>query len=458
MRRKLGKIQIIAILAVGFSANGQAKKWTIEECVAHALKNNISVKQSELDVKSAEIEKSTAIGYFLPTINGGANHSWNVGLNQNITTGLLVNTTTQYSSVGLNSNIALYGGLQNHNRLQRAKLSQLASQYQLSKMQDDISLYVANAYLEILFNKENVKIQQEQLTNDEKQMQRSEELVNAGVIPRGDLLDMKATVASDKQKLVVVENSLLISKLSLAQLLKVEDFQYFDIADVDYEAEKSPVMMESPEAVVEKAKEVRSEIKIAQANVDIADKDISLAKGAYQPSLAGQYSFSTRASYSDTFGGIDGNGNPVTEPALPVLDQFDKNKGHYFALQLSIPILNGFSVRNNVERNKVNFERNKNALDQAKLDLETNVYKAITDAKGALKTYETSVSTLEARQEAFNYAKEKFNVGMMNAFDYNQSQTVYVAAQAESVRAKYDYIFKVKVVELYFGIPIIQKQ
>ncbi len=127
-------------------------------------------------------------------------------------------------------------------------------------------------------------------------------------------------------------------------------------------------------------------------------------------------------------------------------------------MQLNVPILNGFSARNTVQRTKVGFERSKNAFDQAKLDLELNVYKAITDAKGALKTYEAALATVEAREGAFNYAKEKFDAGMMNAFDFNQSQTIYVTAQSDLVRAKYDYIFKSKVVELYFGIPIIQKQ
>ena len=150
------------------------------------------------------------------------------------------------------------------------------------------------------------------------------------------------------------------------------------------------------------------------------------------------------------------SGTPIIASPLPVFEQFSNNKGHNFGLQLNVPIFNGFSARNNVERSKVNFERTKNAFDQANLDLETNVYKAITDAKGALKTYESSLSTLEARQEAFNYAKEKYAVGMMNAFDFNQSQTIYAATQSDAIRAKYDYIFKMKVVELYFGIPIIQ--
>ena len=457
MKYSLQKIVLFFILGFGFSANAQVKKWTIQECVEYALKNNISIKQSELDIKLANIDKSSAVGNFLPNLNSSLSHSWSIGANTNPVTNVRENQTTQYTQVGLSSNVTLYNGLQNVNRLRRAKMAQLASQYQLTKMQDDISLFVANAYLDILFNKENLKVQQGQLSYDEKQLTRTEELVKSGALPRGDLLDMKATIAADNQKIVAAENALLISKLSLAQLLQLEDFQNFDIADVSIEPTPSPVMAQTPEAIVEKAKQVRVEIKIAQANLDLAQKDIKIARGALQPSVTFGYNFGTNASYSDRLG-TDTSGNLITLSPLPVFEQFSNNKGHNFGLQLNVPILNGFSAKNNVQRSKVSFERSKNAFDQANLDLETNVYKAITDAKGALKTYESALATVEARQEAFTYAKEKYAVGLMNAFDFNQSQTLFVASQSDVIRAKYDFIFKSKVVELYFGIPIIQKQ
>jgi len=455
-------IQLLFVLnftiCIGVLCSAQQKRWTIEECVSHALKNNISIKQSELDIKSNGLDKLAALGNFLPSVNFGGTHSWNIGLNQNITTGLLENQTTQFTSASLSSNITIYKGLQNINRLHRTKLAQLAAQYQLTKMQDDISLFVANAFLEILFNKENLKVQQLQLANDQKQVVRAQELVDAGSVPRGDLFDMKATIASDNQKVIIAENALLLSKLSLAQALQLQDFENFDIADVAVEANLSPLMAEKSETIVDKAKQVRAEIKIAKTNLDVALRDIEIAKGAYKPSLNGFYSFSTRASYSSRIVGIDPSGVPILASPLPLFDQFSDNKGHNFGLQISIPVLNGLGVKTNVARSKLNYERSKIALNQANLDLEANVYKAISDAKGALKTYESSMATLEARQEAFNYAKERFNVGMMNAFDFNQSQTVFVAAQSDLIRSKYDYIFKVKVVELYFGIPIIQKK
>ena len=459
MKNKIIQL-IVFFFFVLFALNSQAqtKKWTIEECVNYALKNNISIKQSALDTLTATINKREVIGNFLPSLNANASHSWNIGLNQNITTGLLENQTIQFTSAGLNSNIAIYNGLQNQNGLRRAKLQILASQYNLSKMKDDISLNVANSFLQILFNKENLKVQQEILINDEKQLTRSEELVKAGSIPRGDLLDTKATVASDEQKVIIAENILLLSKLSLAQLLQLKDFQNFDVVDSNYNANQSVVMAEKPESIFEKAKQERVEIKIAKANLSAAETQVKISRGAYQPSLTGFYSFSTRASYSERIVGLDGNNNPILASPLPLFDQFSDNKGHSFGLQLNIPVFNGFSVRNNVDRSKIGLESAKIAYNRAELDLERNVYTAFTDANGALNTYESAVSALEARQEAFNYAKEKFDVGLMNAFDYNQSQTLFASAQSEVIRAKYDYIFKIKVVEFYFGIPIIQKQ
>ncbi len=448
---------LLFILFLGFTSVAQQKKWTIRECVEYALKNNISIKQSELDVRMADVDKKAAIGNFFPNLNAQLGHSWSIGANTNPVTNVRENQTTQYTQLGLSSSVTIYNGLQNQNRLRNAKMVQLARQYQLTKMQDDISLYVANAYLDILFNKENLKVQQNQLVFDEKQLKRTEELVNSGSVPRGDLLDMKATIASDKQKVVVAENALLISRLSLAQLLRVEEFKDFDVADVEIEPKPSLVMAETPEAIVAKANEVRVEIKIAKTNLDVAERDIKIAKGALQPSLSFGYNFGTNASYSNRIIGIDPSGVPITAGPLPVFDQLSNNKGHNFGLQLNVPIFNGFSARNNVERSKIGYERSKNNFDQAKIDLETNVYKAITDTKGALNTYETSIATAEARLEAFNYAKEKYAVGLMNTFDFNQSQTIFVASQSDVIRAKYDYIFKMKVVELYFGIPIIQK-
>ncbi|MEG2100085.1 MAG: TolC family protein [Flavobacterium sp.] len=451
---KYNSLVFAMLFGLGLSGHAQTKQWTLEECVRYALDNNITIKQTELDVKTADIDKKGAFGNYLPSVSGNASHSWNIGLNQDVTTGLLRNQTTQYSSVGLNAGVDIYKGLQNQNAYRKAKLSIVASKYQLLKMQEEISLNVANAFLQILSNKEDLKIKKEQLIIDEKRLKRSEEMVNAGTIPRGDLYDLKATVATDQQNITVSENNLLISKLSLAQLLQLKEFTDFDVVDDTNAKDENNIMAQNPIDIYNKAKETRTELKLAQTNLEIAEKNVAIAKGAYQPTLTGFYGFNTRASYSDQIK-LDANDKPYTVGPDPIFDQFSKNKGHNFGFQLNVPIFNGFATRNNVERNKVTLEKSKIDLEQKSLDLQRNVYTAFTDAKGALNTYESTVVTLEARQQAYNYAKEKYDVGLMNSFDFTQAQTLLTNAQSNVIRSKYDYMFKIKIIEFYFGIPIV---
>ncbi|KRD08069.1 transporter [Flavobacterium sp. Root901] len=453
---KYNSLVFALLFGFGIVGHAQTKQWTLEECVRYALDNNITIKLSELDVKTANIDKRGALGSYLPTVNGNASHSWNIGLNVNPVTNIATTQTTQYSSLGVNANVDIYKGLQNQNAYRRATLSIIASKYQLLKMQEDISLNVANAFLQILSNKEDLKIKKEQLTIDEKRYARSEEMVNAGTIPRGDLFDLKATVATDKQNITVSENNLLISKLSLAQLLQLKEFADFDVVDDTNATDENNIMAQTPIDIYNKAKETRTELKLAQTNLEIAEKNVAIAKGAYQPTLRGFYQFSTSASYSDRLIGTD----PVTKQPIyagpdPVFTQFSDNKGHNFGFQLSVPIFNGFSAKNNVERNKVSLEKSKIDLEQKSLDLQRNVYTAFTDAKGALNTYESATVTLEARQQAYNYAKEKYDVGLMNSFDFTQAQTLLTNAQSDVIRTKYDYMFKIKILEFYFGIPIV---
>tara|TARA_R110000868_G_scaffold15373_7_gene70065 strand:+ start:5059 stop:6486 length:1428 start_codon:yes stop_codon:yes gene_type:complete len=447
---------LILLLLYCLPSNAQSKKWTLSECVNYALEHNISIKQTELDIKTSTIDKRGAVGSFLPSLNGNASHSWNIGLNQDITTGLLQNQTTQFTSIGANVGVDIYKGLQNQNTLRRANLSIVAAKYQLLKMQEDIALNVANAFLQVLFNKENLKVQADQMSINQKQLIRSQELVNAGTIPKGDLLDVKATLASDNQKVITAENSLLISKLSLAQLLQLDNFQDFDVVDDTEAKDENSILLQTPIAIYDKAKEQRTELKIAQTNLEIAEKNVAIAKGALQPTLRGFYNFNTRISYAD-IALRDNSGNVIGTQAPPAFfSQFGDNKGQSFGAQLTIPVFNGFAAKNNVERSQVNLEKSKIAVEQQDLDLQRNVYTAFTDAKGALNAHESSIVALESRQEAYHYAKEKFDVGLMNSFDLNQSQTLLSTAQSDVLRTKYDYIFKIKILEFYFGIPIIK--
>jgi outer membrane protein len=447
---------IYFFIAVIFCGNSyaQEKKWTLKECIYHAIENNISVQQSQLDIDNNAISKKDAIGNFLPAINANASHSWNIGLNQNITTGLLENQTTQFTSAGLNANIDIFRGLQNINNLRKANLSLIASQYQKTKIQEDIALNVANAFLQILFAKENLKVQENQAKLNQLQWQRTNDLVEVGNAPKGDLLDVEANIAADKQRVIAAQNNILLTKLSLAQLLQLQDFKTFDIADTDFST-LSDVLNQSSEDIVAKAKSNLMALKIADANIAIAKKDVDISKGTYYPSLSAFYGFNTRASNADGFQIV--NGQPVPTGPAPLFDQFSDNKGNSFGLQLNIPIFNGFAAKNNVARAKINLERTKIAKTQQEIDVERNVFTAYTDAKAAKESYEAALQTDKARKQALVYAKDRYEIGMMNIFDYNQVQNASVNAESEVLRTKYDYLFRIKILEFYFGIPLIEK-
>lgn len=477
--KKIGILAIIVLLAL--NAQAQNKKWTLKECVTHALENNISVKQSALDVALADIEKSDALGNYLPSLNGSASNSWNTGLTQNITTGVLENQTSRNSSYSLTVGVTVFQGLRNLRTMQRAKLSKLSASYGLSKMTDDISLFVANAYLTVLTNKANLEVLESQNTVTQEQITRTNDLVDAGVLPRGDLLEIKATDATEKQNIALTENTVKISLINLAQLLRIQDYETFDIEDEGYDIIDEGIGDKTVNELIEAAKENRSEIKIAQTNFDIAEKDVQIARSSYLPSLNAFINYNTRESdqpsgvetildpnnpilQSDLpIGVVDGSGESVfgLNPniigfreldARPFKEQLYLNDGISYGVQLNVPIFNGFATRNNVKRSKINAERQEYLLDQAKLDLESNVYQAFVDAKGSLKSYEATQLALESQELAYQYAKDRYDVGLTNAFDFSQSKLRYDNAKINSNRAKYDYIFKLKVLELYFGI------
>ncbi|MGA0316520.1 MAG: TolC family protein [Flavobacteriaceae bacterium] len=462
-----------AFSLVALTLTSQTKKYTLEDCVALALEKNISIKQSELEMDNAEIDKADAIGNFLPRFNVQSQHIWNNGLSQNITNGLIENLTTQFSSFGGNIGLTVFNGRQNINQLSRANLNLLARQYQLEDMKDDVSLFVANAYLQVLFSRELEQVQGYQLELAQQELARIQLSIEAGILTAAELFEIEANIAAQEQAVVQAGNNYRLAKISLAQLLLITDYENFDLAEEEFDIPFSNVLEQTPKAIYEKAVTQRNDIKLGLTNLAIAEKDIDLAKGTRMPTLTAFYNYNTRISYSDRFietgnfiqtpiGIVQDNGAlvvsqfPEREVAGPLSfgTQFGQNDGHSFGLSLNIPVFNGFATQNNIKRRKVNLNRIENQLAQTKLDLENTINQAFNDAKGAYKFYDASDKTLRAREQAFEIAKQRFEAGVMNSFDYVQARQRYQIAASDIIRAKFDYIFKLKVLEFYFGLEL----
>ena len=461
------------VLTGVFTLNAQSEPLSLEDCVMMALEKNISIKQSELDVQNAGIDKLNAFGNFLPSVNVSASHFWNNGLNQNITTGLLENVTTEFSSFQGNVGIDIFNGLQNINQYRRAQLNLLAQQYRLADMADDVSLFVANAYLQVVLNKEILTVQQKQIETTQLELKRTQELVEAGVLTARDLYELEANLATQEQSVVVAENNFRLGKINLAQLLLITDYENFEIELEDFSIPFPSILEKQPKEIFEQALTFRNDVKLAETNIGIAQKDLDIAKGALYPRLSGFYSYSTRITYNDrlvgtgTFssiplGYVADTGSLVVREIedmtlvapLSFADQFSLYDGHNFGLQLSIPVFNGNSLSNAVKRSQVNLQRSKNLFSQQQLDLETSVNQAFNDSKGSYKLYEAALKTENATRRTADDALERFQAGAMNSFDYVQAKQRYEAAVSDAIRAKFDYVFKLKVVEFYFGLPL----
>lgn len=468
----------IAILSFAFAKAQTQKQWTLQECVQYALDNNISIQQSELDLKAVDADRLSAIGNLMPSLSASTSLSENTGLSFNPVTNN-AQTTTFLSATGrINVGYTVFNGLRNFRQLQRAEISQIASQYRLDKMKDDIALAVANNYLQILTNKANLETLIAQNLVTKEQVKQTQTLVDAGQLPKGDLLEIKATDAGEQQQIIIAQNAVTISKVSLAQLLLIDDYATFDIAEDDFEIIDSGISEQPITSIIDSAEENRSEVKIAEQNVELAKKDVQIAKGAYYPTLSAFFGYDTRYTDATSFdqriadpnnptvtrqiGTVENTGQavvsevPNTETfvvgASPFIEQLYLNDGISYGFQLNIPIFNGFSARSNVQRSEVNLERSELQLKQAQLDLESTVYQAYVDVQGARKSYEAAKTSLESQELAYEYARERYNVGLTNAFDFSQSKLRYDNTKISLNQAKYDYIFRLKVLELFFGI------
>lgn len=448
-KRMKRSIMTLLLLFTVLMSSAQVRKWTLQECVEYAVEHNLTIEQFELDLENAKIDKSDALGNFLPSLTGSTSASSNTGFSINPTNNLPTNSTAFNVNASLTSNVTLFDGLRNVYQMNRAKMNAIANQYRLDNLKDDIRLNVANAYLQVLSGKEQLKTFRAQYAVTEQDLKRTKELVESGVLPRGDLLEVEATAANQQQQIVNGEATVLIARVNLAQLLQITDYENFDIAEEEFDIPPSDILNNSAKVIFNTALTFRNDIKLSESNVELAKEDLKIAKGAYLPTLGAFFQYGTR--YSDVTQIPDGNGGVYTPNFTDQLWIFD---GISYGAQLNIPIFNGWTTKNNVKRSTISLEKAKLQLEQDKLALENTIQQAYVDVSTFEKAYEAALKTLEARTLALDYAKERYDNGLMNAFDFGQAQARVDNAQADVIRTKYDYIFRLKILEFYFGMPI----
>ena len=442
--------KLIAAIALTISSVSiaQEKQWSLQECVNYALENNITVKKSELNIASNEQDIIANRGQFLPGLSANSNANLGTGSNFDPITNSRFNRTQLGLNIGVSVSQTVFNGFRTLNLFKQSKLNLERSSLELSRIKDDISLNVVNSYLNILFNQENLNVAKAQVEFSKAQLKQVQELVDAGVQPRGNLLDVEATLSNDEQRLIAAENNLKLAQLTLAQLLQLPS-EGFNVDIVEVGTPSEQLLYEKSSSVYDIAVQNRWEIKSAEKQIESSNVGIKIARAGYYPSLNFSYSFGSQA-----IAGVWVNGEKV--PSAPLGEQFDEFKAHNFSLGLNIPIFSRFQNKTSVARAKIQKENAMLDLEQAKLTLQSNIERAFTDARAALKTYVAAQKSRESQKLAFDNAQERFNIGAMNSFDLEQTRNRLINAEASLINAKYDFVFKTKVLDFYAGKSLLE--
>ena len=435
---------VCSLFCVGIYAQ-ESKKWTLEECIDYAIEHNIDIRQRKLNKQNAAIDVNTAKMSRLPNLNANVGQNWNFGrgLAENNT---YENQTLSSTNLGINSSTSIFTGFRISNEIEKSKLDLEAATQSLEKAKDDLALNIAYLFLEVLFNREILKVNEEQLTLSLSQIERTEQLVEVGKVPGSQLYDVKALAAKDEVSVVKAQNNLQLSLLNLAQSLELERHTSFDIAS----PELGDVFGDNiqsilpPTTIYDNAVGFKPQVKEQELRAESAKKTLRIAQSGYMPTLGLGLGYNNGYYYNYS--------NKLYN--VPFADQIQNNGGQYISLSLNIPIFNRFAVKNQVRAAKLNIENQQLALENVKKNLFKEIQTAYLNAIASQETYLASNKSVEASQESFRYAEERYQIGKSSVFEFNEARTRLIQSLSEQIQAKYDFIFRSKILDFYNGLPI----
>jgi len=451
------------------------EKWSLERCILYALENNVQIKLQELNKRSSEAAFLKNKTMFLPTINANANQGYTVGHSVDPLTNEFAESNVKSNNFSLSSNWTLFNGFQNVNNLKQSYFNLQASLMDLEKAKNDIALNVASFYLQILLADELLQVAYNQKELSKTQADRTKKLYLAGSVAQGTYLEMESQLASDEMQLISAQNTLDLAKLNLVQLL---DLGLNDSIEIE-----KPVLPEpdtlfpalNPPQIYEDAKRNLPNIKSVEYKMLAAKKGLDVARGYRSPriSLGGSYATgysSQRKSITDVSldnpyvsgFAVDGSGNqyPVYSynmkynyQTTDFNQQLKDNISKSLTINLTIPIFNNWQANYAVSSAKINALNSQYQYEIADKQLVKEIRQAYNDAMAAFKKYIAAKKAEKASSESFKYTEQRFNVGLANTYDFNLSKNNLLRAQSEVIKSKYEYTFKLKILDFYSGKP-----
>lgn len=482
------KLLCFILLLITVTVNAQktdslpaSKVWSLKQCIDYALANNLAVQRSIYNVENGEINYRQSKMAFLPTLNASANYSYNWGRSINPVTNEFVNSEIRSLSPNANANVTLFNGLRIQNMFKQSAREYQASKEDLAKSKNDVSINIASLFINVVFNKELLENAKFQLRSTQQQYERTKKQVDAGALPKSNELNLDAQVATNELTVIQRENSLNLALLQLKQALQLPASAPLDVEVPTVDVEDL-VLDQSRDQIYEIARQTMPEIRSANLKVESAIYAAKAAKGALYPRLSLFGSINTNySSASDrqrfvadggdptvtvpqvgivNVSGVDYNvyaQNPVSYPSGTIVDgygyrdQLQDNVYRAAGISLSIPIFNGLQARSAYQRSVISKEVTTIAAKETENTLRQSVETSYNDAVAASKTYNASLRQVSAREEAFRITKQRFDNGAANYVEYQVAENDLFGAKSDLVRAKYDFIFKKKILDFYQG-------
>jgi len=436
------------VLMMSHTTSAQ-KAWTMAECIDYAIKNNITIKQSELTSEISEINYTQSKAAFFPSLNGSAGYTYNFGKSINPYTNLSTNSEVQSMNLSANGNLPIFNGFQIMNNLSQSKYEYMASNENLLKIKNDISLNVAAAYLQVLYSKEALKAANDRMEAATENTNRTRIMVSAGSMAQGNLLDAEAALALEELAKVNAENDLKTAMISITQLLELKTTDGFDVAQPAVELPDQSSLLVSADEIYATALKVLPEFRAAELNIMSAEKGLAISKGARFPQLSlGGGLFTNFSNVAKYFAG-DQIGQDI-----PIDEQLGDNFNKYLGLNLSIPIFNGWSTESSIKRSRINLENIKYNDQLTRNQTYKSIVQAHADAVAGQKKYAASQKAASSSAESYVYAEKKYNVGMLSSIEFLNVRNVKNKAESDFLQSKYDFIFRLKVIDFYLGKPL----
>lgn len=447
--------------------------WSLERCIDHALSHNLSIQQQTNAEEQAQNNLSQSYAALLPNLNAISNQGYNYGRTIDRFTNEFATERVAFQDMYASSEVTLFSGFQQVNNIRMQLARHTAFRYDTEKMQNDIILLIASAYLQILYYEDMVDVAEQQLEVSRQQVERTRILLEGGTVARGALLEMEAQAAQEELYLLNAQNNHNLSYLELIHLLDLNPNDPFAIEKPGLEVNGAFIMYE-PDAVMERALNREPAVQAARSRIDMAEKNLSITRGELSPRLSfatfigtGYSGAARRAVGQEATGQFMEIGrtasneavvrevfNPITE-GIPYRDQISDNFNRMIQLRLQVPVFNRYQTRTRVQNARLDLETARLSYELSKNNLSKTVQQAHADAVAAYQKYLATLKSREAFEESFSYAEQRFNLGMISSIEYNEARTRLNRSETEALQSKYEFIFKTKILEFYQGFGFV---